>query len=428
MPGAPRRWKVISGGGAVDANGRFSAPAQGAASSSVVQCEIVRNGVVLSSGYSVVDLSEEDPEPTWENLTSFSLKVPGGLDDERLGSLYANGYQQLFTQIRVEPTPVDGVAYRLSVIERASMRLVEDSSKDDMEFVDDALEGIPEGDAEIWRSRLVGNRFDPAIPRMAREEDSPRVDPIVSELDIFVHSRARGGVTTTFHAMFQADTQKWWRSSDVQVKSGKIQLTTLPIPELSAADYTFERVRVDGGSGAPDEPEDDDFDFHLRTVDYWTLKYTGRPGGIQGVSFETLEFLPIDGKEINTTTIRWESEQIAERMFSWTGYIFVDPKIPAENENINFDQVSKDVMSRSNLDVKVNKTFFEQGTLVISLHRLDDVVYMRPIYPSRVKLSRDMAVSLIDKRGNTHKRRISFLAPSVVGSRNRLVHTLFTPT
>lgn len=429
LPGVPRRWKVISGGGTVDANGRFSAPAQGAASSSVVQCEIVRNGVVLSSGYSVVDLSEEEPEPTWEHLTSFSIKVPGGLDDERLGSLYGNGYQQLHTQIRVEPTPVDGVAYRLSVIERASMRLVEDSSKDDMEFVDDALEGIPEGDDEIWRSRLITNRFELAVPRVAGQEDSSSVDPIVSQLDIFVHSRAKAGATSTFHAMFQADsTKNWWRSSDVQVRQNKIQLTTLPIPELSAADYTFERVRVDGGSGAPGDPEDDDFDFHLRTVDYWTLKYTGRPGGIQGVSFETLEFLPIDGKEINTTTIRWESEQIAERMFSWTGYIFVDPKIHAENENINFDQVSKDVMSRANLDVKVNKTFFEQGTLVISLHRLDNVVYMRPIYPSRIKLSRDMAVSLIDRRGNTHKRKISFLAPGVVGSRNRLVHTLFTPT
>lgn len=67
LPGVPRRWKVISGGGSVDANGRFTAPAQGATTSSVVQCEIVRNGVVLSSGYSVVDLSELEPEPGWKS-------------------------------------------------------------------------------------------------------------------------------------------------------------------------------------------------------------------------------------------------------------------------------------------------------------------------------------------------------------------------
>jgi hypothetical protein len=383
--------------------------------------------VVLSSGYSVVDLSEEDPEPTWENLTSFSLKVPGGLDDERLGSLYANGYQQLFTQIRVEPTPVDGVAYRLSVIERASMRLVEDSSKDDMEFVDDALEGIPEGDDEIWRSRLVSNRFSLAIPRVAGQSDSSTVDPIVSQLDFYVHSRAKEGATTTFHAMFQADTQNWWRSSDVQDRQSKIQLTTLAIPQFSEADYKFGRSRVDGGSGNPGDPEDDDFNLHLRTVDYWSLEYTGRPGGIEGVKFLTLEFLPIDGEETNITTIRWESEQLAETMFSWTGYIFVDPETPADNGKINFDQTAKDVMSRANLDVEVNQGFYDQGKLVISLHRSDNVIYVRPTNPSRVKLSRSMAVSLIDSRGNTHKRRISFLAPSVVGARNRLMHTLFTP-
>lgn len=429
LPDVPRRWKVISGGGTVDANGRFSAPAQGVASSSVVQCEIVRNGVVLSSGYSVVDLSEQDPEPTWEHLTSFSIKVPGGTDEERLGSLYGNGYQQLQTQIRVEPTPVDGKAYRLSVIERASMRLVEDSSKDNMEFVDDALEGIPEGDAEIWRSRLVTNRFEPAIPRIAGQSDSSTVDPIVSQLNFYIHSRAKGGVTTTFHAMFQADTGGWWRSSDVQEKNSKIQLTPLTIPELSEADYTFERRRVDGGSGGPTPggDPDDDFNFHLRTVDYWALAYTGRAGGIQGVKFLTLEFLPIDGKETNITTIRWESEQLAETMFSWTGYIFVDPKVPTTNDKINFDQVSKDVMNRANLDVKVNQDSFEHGTLVISLHRLDNVIYVRPTDKSRAKLSRSIAVSLIDSRGNTHKRRISFLAPGVVGARNKLTHTLFTP-
>lgn len=426
LPDIPRRWKVVGGGGTVDASGRFTAPAQGITASSVVQCEIVRNGVVFSSGYSVIELSEMEQESSWKTLSQFTIKVPGGPEGGRLGSLYANGYQQVRAQIVVETDPVDGKEYPLSVFEKASMRLVDHNSKAQIEFVDDALDGIPEGDPQVWRTRLIANRFNLAIPRSAAQDDSPGTDlGAVSVQDIYLHTRGRSA--ETFYVTFQADSDnRWWASLDITDVNNKVDITPLIIPNFMEADYTFTRVRTDGGSGAPGGPEEDDFDFHLRTVDYWKLSYSGR-AGIEGVAFETLEFLPIDGKEINTTTIRWESEQVAEIMFSWTGYIFQDPQKPDETRKVKFDELASKVVKNEVLDIDVNQSVFEKGLLVISLHRSDRVRYVGTTDPSRVKLSRDLAVRLIDKNGNVHLRRIAYLPSSVVGDRNKLVHTLFSP-
>lgn len=429
LPGVARRWKVISGGGTVDATGRYTAPTLGITASSVVQCQLVSNGVVLSSGYCVIDLTEMDDEPTWKELAQFTIKVPGGLDGGRLGTLYGNGYQKLRTQILVETVPVDGKAYPLSVVEKASMRLVDDASKAEMEFVDDALDGIPQGDAEIWRARLMSNRFDLAIPRLAAQ-DMVIADPAISLQDFYIHTRERAGTAVAFHATFQADSdQHWWKSVDIVDVNNKIEVTPLAMPVLDPSAYTFERVRVDGGSGGPDDPEEDDFDFRLRTIDYWKLRYVGVPG-VPGTTFETLEFLSSDGTSAPpaTSIIRWESEQLAEYMFSKTGYIFQDSNKPFVDEYVKFDIAVKNIVkTQESLSVEVDKSVFEKGLLVITLHRSDRIAYVRAGDKSRDKLSRDLAVKLIDRNGNAHFRRISYLPPSVPGNRNRLVHTLFTP-
>lgn len=429
LPGVPRRWKVISGGGTVSSTGRFTALAQGPASSSVVQCEIVSNGVVLSSGYSVVELSELEPEPTWKTLSQFTVKVPGGLESNRFGSLYSNGYQQLRIGVEAETNPVNGKEYSLSVTEKASLKLVDDDTGAEIDPVEEPLEGIPRGDSETWRSRLIENRFELAIPRVAAQDNSP--SGAISKMDIFLHTRARANEIKTFHVMLQADgDKKFWRSTEFTSDINKvIEITPLAIPQFQPTDYDFTRVRVDGGSGNPGDPEDDDFDFHLRTVDYWKLRYVGNIG-LPGVNFETLEFISIGGGDIHrsasTSTIRWESEQLAETMFSWTGYIFRDPLKDKPVNKVKFDSSLKHVVKAESLDIDVNQSQFEQGLLVISLHRSDRIPYVRQGDISRDKLSRDLAVILVDQRGNPHHRRISFLPPSNVGDRNRLIHTQFT--
>ncbi len=441
LPEIPRRWKVISGGGNVDAAGRYSAPAQGGTGSSVVQCEIVRNGVVFSSGYSVIERTDLESEPTWEDLTQFTIKVPGGLDSGRLGTLYANGYQPLKVQIVTETALVGTTPCPLSIIETTSMRLTNNTSKDEIPFVDAALDGIPEGDEYTWKTRLIPNRFNLAVPRNLVQDnlladdaitvqDNLLTDDSTSTHDFYLHSRETPGTATTFHARFQTDNGDWKNSTDITDINNKIDVTPLAAPQFQPSDYLFERVRVDGGTeygGGSGNPDEDDFDFHLRTVDYWKLQYLP-------ASFETLEFLPVDGKEINTSTIRWESEQSAEIMFSWTGSVFKDrvklidgPDYAETVKKVLFDESLSVVVRSESLDIDVNESFFELGKLVISLHRSDKVPYVSTASAERTKLSRDLAVLLIDKDGNAHKRRISFLPASTVGDRNRLVHALFTP-
>ena len=428
LPDIPRRWKVVGGGGTVDASGRFTAPAQGITASSVVQCEIVRNGVVFSSGYSVIGLSEMEPEPSWKELSQFTIKVKGGLDNERLGTLYANGYQQSRIEIVVQPDSVDGKDFELSIFEKASMRLVDDTSKAEIEFVDEALDGIPEGDEQVWLTRLIPNRFELAIPRSAAQHDSPGAGPAaISVLNIYLHTRERPGMATTFHATFQADSDnRWWKSTDKSVVNSKVVITPLAIPTFVDDDYTFKRVRVDGGSGPPggtpgNGPDQDDFDFHFRTIDYWSLVYTGKPG-FAGADFETMEFLSDDGKQINISAIRYESEQLNERYCSWTGSIFLDKQKEAVVKKILFDQATKVVIKNESLDVDVNQTHFVSGSLVISLHRSDRINYVRDTVPERAKLSQPLRVVLIDKNGNPHRRIIDFLPVSVAEDRNHLVN------
>jgi hypothetical protein len=260
-------------------------------------------------------------------------------------------------------------------------------------------------------------------------QDTVIADPAISLQDFYIHTRERAGAAVEFHATFQADSDKrWWKSVDIIDPNKTIRVTPLDLPVLDPSAYTFERVRVDGGAGGPDDPEEDDFDFHLRTIDYWKLRYVGLPG-VPGTSFETLEFLSSDGTNApSTSMVRWESEQLAETMFSKTGYIFQDSNKPSVDEYVKFDIAVKDIVkTQESLSVEVKKSVFEKGLLVITLHRSDRIAYVRAGDKSRNKLSRDLAVKLIDRNGNAHFRRISYLLPSVPGNRNRLVHTLFTP-
>ncbi|MNO77723.1 hypothetical protein D3C76_688420 [compost metagenome] len=361
-----------------------------------------------------------DPE-AYPNGIKLVIEIYPGIQVEDEVVLYASGDPQVIKTLRVDPSTVDSQVLEVDVDY--------EWLGDEIEPVDEPHEGMPVSDREKWRSRLVENRFDLAEPRVATQDNSPSA--AISRIDIYLHTRDTANAVKTFHAKFQKDRPtRWIKSTDYTDPNSKIEITPRAIPQFQPSDYEFERVRVDGGSGGPGDPEDDDFDFHLRTVDYWKLRYVGNLV-LSGTAFEALEFVSVDANDvhmsISTSTIRWESEQLAETMFSWTGYIFKDPLKGEPLDKVKFDDALKDVVKDESLDIDVNSSVFEDGLLVISLHRSDRIPYIRQGNQSRDKLSRDLAVMLFDKRGNPHIRRISFLPPSTVGDRNRLVHSLFTP-
>jgi hypothetical protein len=437
-----RRWKVLGGGGKVNSAGCFTAPSDSTGSSSIVSCEVVHNGVVFSSGYSVIELSELKEEQSWSTLSLFQVKVPGGFEGGSMGSLYPNGYQQLKVHIRTETQLVDDIHISLSPKELASMRLVNNYDYQNIPEVNAVLDGIPEVDDQPWRVAKVLNRFELAMQQPTTQQASlkllsfkARAQNGVTDQDFYLHSRAIPNDSLNVHATFQAQaTGQWPVSTDIAGNDGLIVVTPIRIPYFGDEDYEFTVARAHGEGGTPtvDPPPenaaDDPFDFHFLTGDYWTLGFRPRSTEIS-VPFETLEFLPDDEMDpfmsTNSSTILWESEQLNEKYFSWTGYIFHDPLAKENTCDIQFDPAVKQIVKNpALLKVLINDQKFTQGTLVISLHRHDEVPYVPSSDPARLKLDKSLRVLLRDKQGNAHKRMISFLYPGQVGRRNRLEHKL----
>lgn len=435
LPGLRRRWKVIGGEGTVDQQGRFMPPERSVVASSVVSCEVVNNSVVLASGYSVIELSQVYDEPSWKELSMFTVTLPGGADNQRAGNLYPNGYQQVRLQIKTQAIAVDGIDYTLSVTERASMLLVDNDTRQNLKSVSPSIEGIAEEDDQAWRVSLQRNRFELAGAALDPAESGLNAPDIVTQ-NFYLHSRENAGLVGTFYATFQKDSGKWWTSLELEDINSRVFITPLRLPRFDTAHYTFVPTRTLGGGGDPtaeppiENAADDPFDFHLKTIDYWTLS-ARHPDTGQAVSFETLKFLPVGAKETpNKSIILWESEQPEEFMFSFTGYIFDDSAEAADAQKIGFDEVELDAIMKDaeSLDIHVRTDVFEKGKLVVTLHRTWPIDYVAAGdgTTARDYLSGSLAVRLIDNQGNAHNRKVSFL-PDGVGRRNRLMHSLYSP-
>ncbi len=429
LPAYERRWKVKGGAGSVDAQGVFTPPLD-YLGSSVVSCEVVNNNVVLASGYAVIEVSDIVDEPSWTELSMFTVTVPGGMDNQSAGSLYPNGYQQLRLQIKTQVMPVDGVEYSLSGTEQASMRLVDNDTGQVIESVEPPLDGIPEGSIQHWCLNATKNRFQlPPLANAAAE--SPKRSVVAT--DHYLHSRAPQGYTGTFHATFQQDGNRWWTSEGLEGVNSKVEITPRGIPRFDTSHYLFVPTRAEGSGGnptatPPGEGEPDDvFNLNLHTTDYWNLKIR-YPNTNEIFDFVVLKFLPSSGERVSTSMILWESEQQAETFFSWTGYIFNDPDASNYVDKILFDGSLEHVIKGvESLDIPVDREVFESGGLTISLHRTPSVPYIGPGDNNRDTLYRSLVVSLLDELGNVHRRRISFLSEGTVGRRNRLMHTLYIP-
>ena len=209
----------------------------------------------------------------------------------------------------------------------------------------------------------------------------------------------------------------------------KVEVIPKAPPDFGDGNYTLTRVRVEGGTGDPNEPGDPAFDLWLRTLDYWAFKFIGS-------RFLTVEFLEqqISDPHLSQSAIRWESEHRNEIMFSFTGSIFRDrlakddEKWQSRDVNIHFDDDLVALMGpRPELNSKVSLTNFEEGSLVITNHRVPDFAYKPSNTPERDHLARDVVVLLRDRQGNAHYRRFAYRPAGTSGHRHYIEHSLFTP-
>jgi hypothetical protein len=429
-----RRWTVL-GEGTVSDSGLYSAPARFSRPVAVVVCDLLNDANEIQYyGYGVVQLSNAINSPTWKGLSRFNIS-------KVVGQAYANGMQQMLVNIVVQTAEVDNETYELTSDEEASLRLVNKFTRAEIPFIVKGQEGIEFGSRLSWATNWDKNRFhmteNPSA--MATQGGAVRDDALLTNKHLYVHTRGRSPTDTPdrtqFVATFNGSNDQGQFYSDLHPgpneteDQGHVTLTPVRLPTKTARDYEFKGTRVAGGGAGgegrptgpgwdPLPPGEDDFDFFLKTTDYWRLGYVRE--GLKPLLFTRCRFEDIQ------SLVRWESEYENETMFSYTGYAFhvfaPGDEIDPNNRLIEFDHA----LTARTLP-PVLKPVFENdqapvsGELLITLTRADDV---RRSTGTDLEILNgvSMVAELLDIEGNRHRLDVRF----VTDSRNKLELNVLT--
>ncbi|WP_338523184.1 hypothetical protein NUH87_25710 [Pseudomonas batumici] len=429
-------WSVL-GEGEINEQGLYRAPESFAHSVAIITCKHVDN-LMNPFGYAVVQLSRRvQAEPHWEELASFTLTVPGGVN-----RCYSNGRQQITVLIEVETKAVKigdrNYDVPLSDSELASIEIVDGETKHPLKLLLPHQEGIPEGSTEqmVSDKRNRFNLYSTGVVRESAEpeEIAPRNNRTRSRR-LQVHFAIEE--SRTFYARFRDDFGSYKNSLEVGSLNKEVELTGVAIPIVDTSlgdstpdymrntDYLLRRERVDG-VGQPG-PDGNEFDYYLTSIDYWHLTY--RRLGQFPVGFMVMSI------EANCSTIQWESELLEETFFSYTGCAFYpQPSLNRDNPPLEetFDGHFYELLGVQKPAEILNSDFVpnkgpNRGGLMVSLHREATMPYwydgMSPdvAIEFRKELDPPVKFRLIDQEGNLHRITIGFPSPSVYDSRNKLV-------
>lgn len=432
IPPDRARWSVI-GEGSIDQNGLFTPPAEVTSLISLVLCDfLLDNDTSLATGFATVQLSKREEEQSWVELDEFSIKPSGGVTQ-----CFANGYQQipLIITVTTKAVLVDGkeVFYPLDAGELASIRVVDSETHQDLPVLEDEQEGIDYGSGDSYAILEHANRFNlysangvepmPAEAGVAPRNESER------QRRLFLHTTQQG--SRKFYARFRDKNGGSWTSLEWNGEGHDIELTGIkpPAPDPNPGpnrNYDIVRARVWNGPGEDDG--DDDFTYRLESVDYWTVSYQ-RLMGIQ-VPFATLRI------ERNCSTIQWESEQIEELFFSYTGHAFYpavyQDGITNPPARLTFDiyfRLLHELVGASPIRMEFEPNQQPSpGELMVSLHRVADMPYWYDGMAEgdeekhfRALLDPPMVFVMLDMEGNRHRLMIGFQPPTLDFSRNTLV-------
>ncbi|MEB6590869.1 MULTISPECIES: hypothetical protein [Pseudomonas] len=429
LPSAERRWRAL-GDGVLDAQGQYTAPTGLLAATDVVALAFIQNGVSYPGGHAVVTVSSLEPEKSWTGLETFEVTLSGGVGDTHEGRAFANGYQQLQVDIKVKPTqPVSGdEVYWLSPTEIATIRLRDRRSGIDIDLLDGVAEGIESGSASLYATRTTPNRFRMSQGGQGHTRSAADADQGVTFKTLYLHARYENAPSAEFIVVLDKDGGGEFVSTDKGKINTSFTFKYIPRPIFKEEHYSITRWRAEGGSAAPGDPEEDNFDFHLRTQDYFRLEYSA---GI----FETCKFYWVDGppkeepgKPVKPTApcslLAWESPHSNEVMASYTGWIFRDRLEKKEDGGpppleIKFDSGLEPYVEdvSEDFDHTVKPTGFKDGALVIVNFRHDDFPYNPKALAA---VNKDLGVELVDQDGNAHYLRLSYGQPTKIGRRNQV--------
>lgn len=404
-------WSLI-GPGRISDKGVYTPDACEGETTTVVQLRVTGPSINLG-GTSVVRITPCAAPIKWTDLAAFEIKP---LFSE--ASAFRNGYQQIPVQIEITTQPVDDEYYLVSAAELSTLELVSDGGHNiAVPFLDPDKDGIDSEFGNVWAVNTRENRY--LYNNRAAKYPLPLGStPGTVSRRFYVHTTAT--TPQTFYARFRDSNGFLRNSTDKEFNGTEFSTITLtpltPVNPISK-DYEVTSKRVSGGgeagsdNGSGGQFASDDFDFHLKTSDYWRVKYIPQSGWIR---FMTLAF------EDNSSITQWESEQLAETMFSSTSYFFLpaDRVTPLPERYISYDYRLLDVISEENERVTQKLDSGEPevpGELLIILDRFDEVIY-RHKHP----LSKGMIVYLRDEYGNMHSLSINFASKA---NRNQLSFT-----
>ncbi|WP_040260858.1 hypothetical protein [Pseudomonas massiliensis] len=394
-------------------------------------------------GLGVVDLTP--PARTrsrWTELDMFELEASQG------DRVYANGRQQLEVTITVGTKAVNGRYVPLSQAEMNSLQLfIKDTSISPIEF-------LPPGEEEIraemglnYAQTLKHNGAYRFYPGGAATLTDPSADDGKTTARLYLMTRTAGKLTLI--ARFTSDTGEVFSSNVVDADKGEISVRGVAPPTFTAGTYRFQPEVVGSPFPGTCVVNGSDVGNCLRSVTYWKLAY--QDSSVTQVPFVRLMFdknPPGDAESQLFPTqslMRWESDRMAEVMFSYTGYAFAPRRVDGGKESA-FDPATMyydpllewfmDHRDPASLDHGVKTaagtpTRVDAGQLWIGLFRTDSTLYWSDIdsetdedkalrrHPFATFSAHmdgvGLNVNLIDQDGNLHPLSIQFNGAKGVG-------------
>ncbi|KWI31325.1 hypothetical protein WM04_15475 [Burkholderia ubonensis] len=368
-------WSVIMGGGSVNAQGVYQAPATIEAPYAIVAAE-AGTSPFISRGYSVIPLARPGAVANWDRLATFELEVASGS-----AQLFRNGRQQVLVRLKIKAIRGSGGGeefVRLSPDEIQSIQLT-------YRHGDAPLPFIPaDGVANRWAVNRQRNSYEyyPAGSREAEILEDGEYDSI----NLWVQTT--DDAPQEFGAQITRDDFAVFRSRDPGGEKAFVKVEPVPVPQFDNELFGWDKVRKEGG---------DDDDWNLRTIDNYYLSINA--GGGQFLPIVAIECTPL-------SIIQWESENPSERMATYTGYAQ-----PGSTQAL-YDPRLLDKMGSYSPPVDIQDP--AAGKAVFVMIRRDDVRYIPDIPDNRGS----HAVTAFDHFGNPHRLRVRFKSPT---DRNELV-------
>ena len=421
-------WSVVSGDGSVDDNGIFTASNSSEPQTNVVLYKYMSDSGVEMSGYSVIETSGYTPQSTWSTVV-ITVKVidgKGPADNEYQGSAYANGWQQVRLQTFLVTTGGE-----LSSEEKDSLEVMDFESKSPLKTTDQFNEyGIPYGSDYDWAFSKQSNSFTMYGASNFVDED----DTFNATKDLYVVCRPKtdGQIQTRTFYVRITDTAGTPHSSLVanNPDAGKVFIKALPVPQLTKESYSFTKTRVLTEGDVVVDPqrptnEAPSYDYNYRTTDYYAVAYVN--GQFKFANFDYTD-PKLTRKDINQSTIQWESDVLEETMFSYTGSAFIPPAgqppkyLTFDPTLLSINKILENKLPTLEIDTAYRPS---AGQLLVSLHRTDDVSYLLRSDAKRIKLYKGVDFDFRDVYGNFHGIKIAFPDASNENSRNDLILSTF---